>query len=90
MVLRLSVVRLEISLTNECSQKNMRRILAYMTMVITPHLLLFAKYAGYCFIKSKFNAHKRAKVIVIRCTSIFGGKDFINAVKQLALFCYSG
>ena len=89
MVLRLSVERLEISLANECSRKNIRLILAYMTVVITLNLLLllFAKYAGYCFIKSKFNSHKRAKVIIIRCTSIFAGEDFINAVKQLAMFC---
>ena len=35
MVLRVSVVRLAISLIDICSQKNIRRILAYMTMVIT-------------------------------------------------------
>ncbi len=35
MVLRVRLVRLEISLMEQCSRKNMRRILAYMTMVIT-------------------------------------------------------
>ena len=37
MVLRVSVVRLAISLMDKCSRKNIRRILAYMTMVITSY-----------------------------------------------------
>lgn len=35
MVLLESVVRLAISLIDKCSRKNIRRIMAYMTMVIT-------------------------------------------------------
>src|SRR5450830_287099 len=74
MVLRVSVVRLAISLMDKCSRKNIRRILAYMTMVITSYT----------------PAHKISRILVLpgqnstRITALIW--SILNARQQAALY----
>jgi len=74
MVLRVSVVRLAISLIDKCSRKNIRRILAYMTMLITSYT----------------PAHKISRILVLsgqnstRITALIW--SILNARQQFPLY----
>src|SRR3990167_8807754 len=85
MVLRVSVVRLAISLIDKCSRKNIRRILAYMTMVITSLTPAYKLSRILGFTWSKFNAHKCAYLVSFKCASTDVTLSTLSSLVKAAL-----